>query len=76
MADDRFETHSQEKEVDILIGVFKSSYAAGCLDSEANLTNPSENMEEMEAGKESKESSTPQPRSTEDNSSQEFNHTS
>ncbi|KZS05519.1 Uncharacterized protein APZ42_031268 [Daphnia magna] len=135
MADDRFETNSQEKEVSILIGVDQmfeiipnepaiqslcglrayntklgrmiagpskekrsekekaiiqqmlqcssfsnyqtvSSYAARCLDSEFYFTNPSEDMEVMEAGKEAEEFSPAQPRPMEEISSQELNNTS
>ncbi|KZS10711.1 Uncharacterized protein APZ42_024759, partial [Daphnia magna] len=47
-----------------------------CLDSENYFTNLYGNMENMEARKEAKECSPPQPRSTEKISSQEFNHTS
>ncbi|KAI9565063.1 Pao retrotransposon peptidase family protein [Daphnia sinensis] len=116
MADDRFETNSQEKEVGILIGVDQmfeiipnepaiqstcglrayntklekaiiqqmlqcssfsnchtvSSYAAGCFHSQNYFTNHSENMEKGKA----EESSPPQPRPTEEISSQEQHHTS
>ncbi|KAK4024850.1 hypothetical protein OUZ56_010345 [Daphnia magna] len=83
MADDRFKTNSQEKEIVILIGVDQmfeiipndSAIKAGCLDSEVNFTNLSENMKDMEAGKEAKKFCPSQLRTTEKNSCQELNHT-
>ncbi|KZS10079.1 Uncharacterized protein APZ42_025557 [Daphnia magna] len=53
-----------------------SSYAAGCLDSEFYFTNISEDMDEMEAGKEAKEFSPAQPWPMAEILSHELNHTS